>query len=48
MPPCSAREIEVVHGARDVEIGVGVEPVDEGGALVAQVALYLEVCIKRE
>ena len=39
-------EVEVVDGAGDVEIAVGVEAVDEGGALVAQVALDLEVGVE--
>jgi hypothetical protein len=39
-------QVEIVHRARDVEIRVGVEPVDEGRALVAQVAFDLEVSIE--
>ena len=39
-------EVEIVAGAGDVEIGVGVEAVDEGGALVAQIALHLEVGVE--
>ena len=42
----AAREVEIVHRPRDVEVGVGVEPVDEADALVAQVALDLEVGIE--
>ena len=41
-------EVEIVHGARDVEIGVGVEAVDEGRALMAQIALDLEVGVEAE
>ncbi len=41
-------EVEIVHGARDVEIAVGVEAIDEGRALVAQVALDLEIGVERE
>ena len=41
-------EVEIVHGAREVEIGVGVEALDEGDALVAQVALDLEIGVERE
>jgi hypothetical protein len=40
------REVEIVHGARDVEIRVGVEALDEGDALVAQVALDLELGVE--
>ena len=39
-------EIELVEGARDVEVGVGVETVDEGLALVAQVALDFELQVE--
>ena len=41
-------EVEIIHGARDVEIGVGIEAVDEGRALVAQIALDLEVGVEAE
>ena len=40
------REVEIVAGAGDVEIGVGVEAVDEGDALVAQIVLDLEVGVE--
>jgi hypothetical protein len=43
-----AREVEIVHRARDVEVAVGVEAVDEGRALVAEVALDLEVGVEAE
>ncbi len=43
-----AREVEIVHRARDVEVAVGVEAIDEGRALVAQVALDLEIGIEAE
>ncbi len=39
-------QVEIVHGPGDVEIAVGVEAVDEGGPLVAQVALYLEIGVE--
>ena len=42
------REIEIVHGAGDVEIAVGIEAVDEGRALVAQIALDLEIGVEAE
>ena len=41
-------EIEIVHRAGDVEIGVGVEPVDEADPLVAQIALDLEIGVEAE
>jgi hypothetical protein len=41
-------EIEIIHRAGDVEIGIGVEPVDEAQALMAQIALDLEVRIEAE
>ena len=41
-------EVEIVHGAGDVEIGVGVEAVDEGRALMAQIALHLEIGVEAE
>ncbi len=41
-------EVEIVHGARDVEIGIGVEALDEGRSLVAQIALDLEVGVEAE
>ena len=42
------REVEIIHGAGDVEIGIGVEAVDEGRALVAQIALHLEIRVEAE
>src|SRR3546814_4278210 len=42
------RSVEVVHRAGDVEVGVGVEALHEAGALVAQVALDLEVGLEAE
>ncbi len=41
-----AGEVEAVDRAGDVEIGVGVEPVDEALPLVAQVALDLELDVE--
>ena len=41
-------EVEIVHRPRHVEIGVGVEAVDEGYALVAQIALDLEIGVEGE
>src|SRR5690606_8490644 len=39
-------EVELVEGAGDVEVGVGVEAVDEAAALIAQVALDLELHVE--
>ena len=41
-------EIEIVHRAGQVEIGVGVEALDERAALMAQIGLHLEVRVERE
>ena len=41
-------EVEIIHRAGHVEIGIGVEAVDEGHALVAQIALDLEVGVEAE
>src|SRR6185369_13100201 len=41
-------DVEVVHRTREIEIRVGVETLHEGDALVAQIALDLEVGIERE
>src|SRR5262245_31956909 len=41
-------DIEIVHGACDVEIRVGVEAIDEAQSLVAQITLYLEVGVEAE
>ena len=37
------RQIEIIHRAGDVEIGIGVEAVDEGHALVMQIGFDLEI-----
>ena len=47
-PAVIGGEIEIVHGAGDVEIGVGVEAVDEAQALMAQIALHLKIGIEAE
>ena len=41
-------QIEIVHRAGDVEVGVGVEPVDEADPLMAQIAFDLEIGIEAE
>ena len=41
-------EIEVIHRAGDIQIGVGVEALDELQALVAQVAFDLEIGVERK
>ena len=42
------REVEIIHGARDVEIRVRVEALDEAHPLVAQIAFDLEIGVERE
>ena len=42
------REIEIVHGAGHVEIGIGVEAINKAQALVAQIAFHLEIGIEAE
>ena len=39
-------KIEVIHRARDVEIAVGIEAIDERRALMAQIAFDLEVGVE--
>ena len=41
-------EIEIIHGASDVEIGIGIEPVDEAHPLMAQIGFDLEIRIEAE
>jgi hypothetical protein len=36
-------EVEPIHGARDVDVAVGVEAVDELVAAIVQIALYFEL-----
>ena len=40
------RQVEIIHGPGDVEIGIGVEPVDEARALMAQIAFDLEIGVE--
>ena len=41
-------DVEIVHRPRQIEIAVGVEALDKGRALVAQIALDLEIGVERE
>ena len=41
-------EVEIIHRAGEVEIGIGVEAVDESHALMAQIALDLEIGVEPE
>ena len=41
-------DVEIVHRPRQIEIAVGVEALDKGRALVAQIALDLEIRVERE
>ena len=47
-PVIIRREIEIVHRARQVEVGIGVEALDETDPLVAQIALDLKIGIEGE
>ena len=40
------RKVEIIHRPGDVEIGIGVEAVDKGAALVPQIALDLEIGVE--
>ena len=42
------RQIEIIHGAGDIEVGIGVEALDKGRSLVAQIAFHLEIGIEPE
>src|SRR3546814_17771492 len=37
------REVEIVHRTGDVEIGIGIEPLDERAALMTEIALDLKL-----
>ena len=39
-------EIEIIHRAGDVEIRIRVEAIDKSAALMAQIALDLEIGVK--
>ena len=41
-------DVEIIHRPRQIEIAVGVEALDKGRALVAQIALDLEIGVERE
>src|SRR5206468_9542730 len=43
-----AGDVEIVHRARQIEIAVGVEALDKGRALIAQIAFDLEIRVERE
>ena len=47
-PAMLGGEVEIVHRPRQVEIRVGVEAVDEGRALVAQIGFDLEIGVEAE
>jgi hypothetical protein len=47
-PAVIGGKIEIVHGARRIKIGVRVKQFDEAPALVAQVALDLEIRVEGE
>ena len=41
-------DVEIVHRPRQIEIAVGVEALDKGRALIAQIALDLEIRVERK
>ncbi len=41
-------DVEIIHCPRQVEIAVGIEPLDKRRALIAQVALDLEIRVERK
>ncbi len=41
-------DIEIIHRTGEIEIAVGVEALDEGRALMAQIAFDFEVRVERE
>ena len=41
-------DVEIIHRPRQIEIAVGVEPLDKGRALVAQIAFDLEIGVERK
>ena len=41
-------DVEIVHRPRQIQIAVGVEALDKGRALIAQIALDLEIGVERE
>jgi len=47
-PVIVRREIEIIHRAGDVEVRIGVEPVDEGQPLMAQIAFDLKIGAEAE
>ncbi len=47
-PAMIGGEVEIVHRARHVEVGIRIETIDEGHALVAQIAFDLEVRVEAE
>ncbi len=42
------RQIEIIHRAGDVEVGIGVEPPGEPAALITQIAFDLKIRIEAE
>ena len=47
-PVVVGSEVEIVHRAREIEIGIGVEALDERDALVAQIGFDLEIRVERK
>ena len=40
------RQVEIIAGARDVEVGIGVEALDKRNALMAQIILHLKIGVE--
>ena len=47
-PVVVGREVEIIHRPRHVEVGIRIEPLDERHALMAQIALDLEIGVEGE
>ena len=43
-----SKKVKIIHGAGDVEIGIGVKAVHKAEALMAQIAFHLKVGVKAE
>ena len=44
--PVLESQVKIVGGLGDIEEGVGIEPFDEFGSLIAKVAFHLEIGVK--
>ena len=46
MPAMVFSQIKIIHGARDIEIRIGIKAARKAEALIAQIAFHLEIRIK--